>query len=96
VPALIVVAFLGWVVLHRRFQGPGRAAFMRFRARVWPPATLVLVALTLAGPAMYVLSQASIEAKVLPIALNAAALAVLVAGWTLPAAVPVRSATTAV
>lgn len=76
-PAVIVVAFVVWAALHTRYQGTRREGFMRFRARVWPPATLVLVALIVAGTAVYGLSNDSIEAKVMPIALNALALAML-------------------
>jgi hypothetical protein len=81
-PALIVVAFVVWAVLHTRYQGARREAFMRLRRRVWPPAPVVLVALIVAGTAVYWLSSGAIEAKVLPIALNVlAAVAVVVATW---------------
>jgi hypothetical protein len=55
---------------------------MRLRQRVWPPATVVLVALIVAGVAVYGLSSDSIEAKILPIALNGVALSILVVGRT--------------
>jgi hypothetical protein len=77
-PALLLVAFVLWAVLHTRFEGDRRAGFMRFRARAWPPATLILIALIVAGTAVYGLSREPIEAKVLPIALSAIALAMLV------------------
>ena len=77
-PGLILVAFLLWAVLHTRYQGTRREAFLRFRARVWPPAPLVIIAVIVGGSLVYGLSAASIEARVLPIALNGAALAVLV------------------
>lgn len=81
-PALIVVAFVVWAVLHTRYQGARREAFLRLRRRVWPPAPVVLVALIVAGTAVYWLSSGAIEAKVLPIALNVlAAVAVVVATW---------------
>src|SRR2546426_9630275 len=44
-PAVILVAFVVWAALHTRYHGARREAFMRARARVWPPAALVLVAL---------------------------------------------------
>jgi hypothetical protein len=77
-PAVIVVAFVGWAVLHARYQGARRDAFMRARARVWPPDVLVLVALIVAGITLYTVSTAAIEARVMPIALNAVALSILV------------------
>ncbi len=78
-PAVMLGAFLLWVALHRRYQGARRDAFMRARARLWPPAALVIVAVIVAGIAVYGLSPGVIEARVMPIALNAAALVMLVA-----------------
>jgi hypothetical protein len=81
-PALLVVAFVAWAVLHTRYQGPRREGFMRLRRRVWPPASLVLGALIVAGTVVYWMSSAAIEAKVLPIALNVlAACAVVFGRW---------------
>ena len=79
-PAVAVVAFVGWVLLHRRYQGARREDFMRFRRRVWPPAPLVLVAVIVAGTAMYVTSTVSVEARVLPVALNVVAAGMIVLG----------------
>ena len=79
-PAVIVVAFVAWALLHRRYQGVRRDDFMRFRRRVWPPAPLVLVALIVAGTAVYVTSTVSVEARVLPIALNVVAVGMIVLG----------------
>ena len=81
-PGVILVAFVLWAALHTRYQGARRDAFMRARARVWPPAALVLIALIVAGIVLYSLSTASIEAKLMPIALNAAAMSILVVAWT--------------
>ena len=86
-PAVILVAFVVWAALHTRYHGARREAFMRARARVWPPAALVLVALIVAGIAVYGLSTDAIEAKVMPIALNAVALSILVVAWTQAVAV---------
>ena len=80
-PGAILVAFVLWAALHTRYQGARRQAFMRARARIWPPAALVLVALIVAGIAAYGLATDVIEAKVLPIALNAVALSILVVAW---------------
>jgi hypothetical protein len=77
-PGLLLVAFIAWAVLHRRYQGAGRARFMRFRGRIWPPPPLALAALVLAGTAVYSTSSAAIEAKALPIALNVLAAGTLV------------------
>jgi hypothetical protein len=90
-PAVILIGFVLWAVLHTRFQEGRREAFMRFRARVWPPPTLVLVALIVAGTAVYGLSNDSIEAKVMPIALNALALAMLLVPRRRPVEVQVPS-----
>ena len=79
-PAVAVVAFVAWALLHRRYQGTRREAFMRFRRRIWPPARLALVALIVAGTTVYVTSSLSLEARVLPIALNVAAAAMIVLG----------------
>lgn len=79
-PAVAVVTFVGWALLHRRYQGARREDFMRFRRRVWPPAPLVLVALIVAGTAVYVTSIGSVEAKVLPVGLNVVAAGVIALG----------------
>jgi hypothetical protein len=77
-PAVAVVAFVGWALLHTRYQGERREAFMRFRRRVWPPAPLVLFALIVASIAVYVTSTDSVEAKAMPIALNLLAAGALI------------------
>lgn len=81
VPGLVLVAFVGWAVLHTRYQGVRREAFMRARARAWPPAALLLVAAILAGTALYGASSVSLEARVMPIALNLVAFSLLVVTW---------------
>jgi hypothetical protein len=80
-PAVLVVAFVAWALLHRRFQGSRRDAFMRVRSHVWPLPTLVLVGLIVAGTAAYGLSRFPMDARILPIVLNVVALGLLVLGW---------------
>jgi hypothetical protein len=81
-PGLILLAFIVWAVLHRRYQGARRERFMRARQRVWPPPPLALAALILAGTMLYGMSSVPIEVKVLPITLNVLAAGMLVtAAW---------------
>jgi hypothetical protein len=79
-PAVAVVAFVGWVLLHTRYQGARREDFMRFRQRVWPPAPLVLVALIVTSITIYVTSTDSVGAKAMPIALNLVAVGAVILG----------------
>ena len=81
-PAVIVVAFVIWAVVHTRYQDHRRAAFMRLRGRLWPPAPVALAALIVAGSTLYWMSSASIGSKAMPIALNVLAVAaMLLATW---------------
>ena len=79
-PAVAVLAFLGWVLVHRRYQGARREAFMSFRRRIWPAPRLVLIALIIASTAVYLTATVAIEARVLPIALNLVAMGLIVLG----------------
>jgi hypothetical protein len=69
-PLLIVVAFVVWVVLHRRLESERGEGLQRAWRRVWPPATLVLVVLIVGGTALYSVSSHAIETKIMPIVLN--------------------------
>jgi len=79
-PAVAVLAFVGWVLIHRRYQGVRREAFMRFRRRIWPAPRLVLIALIIASLAVYLTATVAVEARVLPIALNLVAMGLIVLG----------------
>lgn len=79
-PAVAVIAFVAWALLHRRYQGARREGFMRFRRRAWPPAPLALIGLIVAGTAVYVATSGSAEAKALPIALNVVAAGMILLG----------------
>jgi hypothetical protein len=85
VPAVFVAAFLLWVILHKRLEGePGEILRRRWQ-RVWPPATLVLIPLLLAGTFLFWVSARPLEAKVVPVALNLFALSMILFGnwWRL-------------
>ena len=79
VPALIVVAFVVWVILHKRLESGRGDGLRRAWRRVWPPATLALVVLIAGGTTLYVASSHAFEAKIMPVALNAFA-GLMVAG----------------
>ena len=85
VPAVFVIAFFLWIVLHKRLEGDPGDAFLRRWRRVWPPATLVLIPLLLAGTFAFWASPRPLEAKVLPVALNLFALSMILFGswWRL-------------
>lgn len=77
VPALLVGAFVLWVISHTRLGSDlGEALFLRWR-RAWPPTTFVLVPLLVAGTLAYVFASVPTSAKLLPVAVNLLALSVL-------------------
>ena len=85
-PALLVLAFVAWLIVHTRFEGEYGDDLRRARQRFWPPASIVLIALIVAGTAVYYASNRTLEAKMLPIALNVVALFTLILGIRWPVA----------
>jgi hypothetical protein len=83
-PALLVLAFVAWLIVHKRFEGEYGDDLRSVRQRFWPPATIVLIALIVAGTAVYGMSNRALEAKMLPIALNVIALFTLIRGIRWP------------
>jgi hypothetical protein len=79
-PALLVAAFVLWVLLHKRLEGDLGKGVLRLWRRVWPLRTLVLVPLLLAGTLAYWVANVPITAKVMPVTLNLLALSVLLFG----------------
>ena len=84
-PAVFVAALLLWVIFHNRMEGDWGVVLLRQWRRLWPPTTLVLVPLLLAATTGLWVWERSVEAKVLPIALNVFALSMLLFGnwWRL-------------
>ena len=83
-PALLVLAFVAWLIVHKRFEAAYGDDLRRARQRFWPPASIVLIALIVAGTAAYGVSTRALEAKMLPIALNVVALFTLLLGFRWP------------
>ena len=86
-PALLVVTFVVWVILHKRLEaGLGEVLHRQWR-RAWPPGPLVLIALLFASTLEFVLHDAPVEAKTLPVGLDVLALSLILLGrwWTLVA-----------
>jgi len=80
VPALLVVTFAVWVILHNRLEaGLGEALRRRWR-RAWPPGPVVLSALLFASTLAFVLHDAPAMVKILPVGLNVLALSVIFVG----------------
>ena len=86
-PALLVLAFVAWLIVHKRFEGEYGDDLRRVRQRLWPPASVVLIALIVAGTAVYGMSNRTLDAKMLPIALNVIALFTLILGIRWPVVV---------
>lgn len=78
--ALFVAAFVLWVLVHNRLEGDLGDVLLGWWRRVWPPKTLVLVPLLLAGTLVYGVSSVPIRAKIVPVALNVLALSIAVFG----------------
>ena len=89
VPALLVVTFAVWVILHNRLEaGLGEVLHRRWR-RAWPPGPVILSALLLASTLAFVLHDAPGTVKILPVGLNVLALSVILVGtWGTRVALP--------
>jgi hypothetical protein len=85
VPALLVVAFVVWALLHKRLEGDLGQVLHPLWRRVWPPAPLVLVPLLVASTMAYWVADQPVLRKVMPLALNLFALSIVVFGrwWML-------------
>ena len=88
VPAAAVVAFVVWVILHHRLEaGLANVLAVRWR-RAWR-SHLLAITLLAASALVFTLADAAVETKVLPIALDAVALSVIVGGpWWRRVSIP--------
>ena len=81
-PALLAIAFVSWVILHRRLEGGFGDAVARRWRRAWPPGHLVLIPLLAASAFVVWDSDVQALAKVLPVSLNVLGLAMIFpGGW---------------
>jgi hypothetical protein len=80
-PLVLVLALVGWVILHKRLEANLGEALRR----AWPPSRLVLIVLLLSSAPAFVLGQAPITARIVPIGLEVLALSVILFGhwWSL-------------
>ena len=84
IPALLVIAFVTWAILHKRLEGDLGPQLARWWRRAWPPSTVALIVLLAASTAFVWGSEARIAAKLLPVALNILGLSmVLSGGWSM-------------
>ena len=87
VPTLLVVTFVAWLILHHRLEGGLGDVLHRWWRRAWPPGLVVLIALLVASGLAFVLLDAPVTAKILPVGLAVVALSLTLFGhwWTLVA-----------
>ena len=86
-PALLVLTFVAWMILHHRLEaGLGDVLRRQWRC-AWPPRPLVLLAMLCASTLAFVLADAPVIAKIVPVGLDVLALLVILFGkwWTLVA-----------
>jgi hypothetical protein len=79
-PALLVVAFVVWAILHARLEAGLGDVFRRQWRRAWPPGPVVLLALLAASTLAFVLADAPPEARVLPAGLDVLAVSIILFG----------------
>ena len=90
-PAVVVLAFVVWVVCHKWLESETGAGRQRAWRSAWPPASPVLLVVIVAVSALYAGSNGALEAKILHIAFNALAGLMVVAGICMPrSASPVK------
>jgi hypothetical protein len=84
-PVLLVVAFVVWVLFHKRLESDLGRRLLPLWRRVWPPAPLVLVPLLVAATMGYWVSDQPMLRKVVPLTLSLFALSLIVFGrsWKL-------------
>ena len=90
-PVFLVGAAVVWLIIQRRVDN-GRAEGLRRVWRLaWPPEPAILLGLMSLGVMTFVLDTGPIAPKVMPIALHALALSILVLGawWRAFLALPV-------
>ena len=95
-PALLVGAWVSWLILHKRLEGSLGEALVRFWRRSWPPGTLVLIPL-LAANALAYWVYAPMPGSVSLIALNLLGLGIVLFGgwWGRARSLPVADAVAA-
>lgn len=85
IPALLAIAFVSWVILHKRLEGDFGDALARRWRRGWPPGRIVLIVLLATSALLVWESNARPLAKVLPVTLDILGLSmVLLGGWLTP------------
>jgi hypothetical protein len=84
-PALLVVAFVVWALLHKRLEGDLGQDLLPLWRRVWPPTPLVLVPLLVAATVAYWVSDQPMLRRAIPLTLNLFALSMILfgSGWRL-------------
>jgi hypothetical protein len=83
-PAVVVLAFVAWVVFHKWLESEAGAGRQRAWRNAWPPASLTLLVVIVVGTALYSGSNAALEGKILPVAFNALAGLMVVVGICMP------------
>jgi hypothetical protein len=78
-PALVVAAWVSWLVLHERLEGDLGEALIGLWQRHWPPRALLLVPLLATSTLAYWV-YAPLPAKITPIALNLLGLSMVFLG----------------
>ena len=86
-PALLVITFVVWMILHNRLEAGLGEAFHRRWRRAWPPGPVILIALLFASALTFVVADAPPKAKIVPVGLDVLALSVVLFGtwWRLVA-----------
>jgi hypothetical protein len=86
VPAALVVTFVAWVLLHKRLEaGLGERLARRWRG-TWPYGSSILIALAGVSAAAFVLADAPVLMKVMPVAIAVAALSIVSSTFVLKGA----------
>lgn len=80
VPAFLVIAFVSWVIFHKRLEGDFGDALARRWRRGWPPGRLVLILLLATSTLVIWESDARPLAKVLPVTLDILGLSMILFG----------------
>ena len=79
-PALLVITFVVWMILHNRLEAGLGEAFHRRWRHAWPPGPVILIALLFASALAFVVADAPPKAKIVPVGLDVLALSVILFG----------------